>query len=106
LVEVIVTLLALAANLAVIGGFVVTAYLAVGNIGDNPQFAAMSALAAFALFLLMQLLAVGEWARSIIGWTIGGIVHGFGYVLIIAIVGGIFFFLTKMSEEKRSSETE
>lgn len=104
MVDVIVFLFALAANIIVLVAFGAAVSLAVGNVTDNPQFALASLGAAIVLFIVMQFITAGAIVLAIIGWLLGGIVHGFGYVLIIAVVAAILFFLIQVSERVGNEE--
>jgi hypothetical protein len=98
MVELIVFLFALAANVLVFVAFCIAAGLAIGNIADNPEFAAVSLGAAILLFVVMQFVTAGAVVLAILGWLVGGIVHGFGYVLIALLAAGIVFALIVASE--------
>lgn len=104
MVDVIVFLFALAANVGVLLAFGAAIYLAIGNVTDNQEFAAASFGAAVLLFIVMQFITAGAIVLAILGWIIGGIVHGFGYVVIIAVVAAVLFFLTKASERSGNEE--
>lgn len=104
MVDLIVFLFALAANVVVLAAFGVAIFLAIGNIADNPEFALVSLGAAIVLFIVMQFITAGTIVLAIIGWLLGGIVHGFGYVLIIAVVAAVLFFLVQVSERTGNEE--
>ena len=104
MVELIVFLFALAANVLVFVAFCIAAGLAIGNIADNPEFAAVSLGAAILLFVVMQFVTAGAVVLAILGWLVGGIVQGFGYVLIIAVVAAVLFFLIQVSERTGNEE--
>ena len=104
MVDLIVFLFALAANVVVLAAFGAAIFLAIGNIADNKEFAAASAGAAIVLFVVMQFITAGAIVLTILGWLVGGIVHGFGYVLIIAAVAAVLFFLIQESERAGNEE--
>lgn len=104
MVDVIVFVFALVANVAVLAAFGVAIFLAVGNVTDNPEFAAVSLGAAVLLFIVMQFITAGAIVLAILGWLVSGIVHGFGYVVIIAVVAAVLFFLIQVSERTGNEE--
>ena len=104
MVDSIVFLFALAANVAILVAFAMAISLAVGNVTDNKEFALASLGAAIVLFIVMQFITAGAIVLAIASWLVGGIVQGFGYVLIIAVVAAVLFFLIQVSERTGNEE--